>query len=123
MSEDIWEGEETPPPSFLYDLPYLLVPDDGRWREKGVCKGRTETTRLFFGELPDGSVPRGSGLIKARITAEAMKLCAVCTVRKECFAFAKNNKIGHGVWGGVDFSFSRKKGEKTKKQYIPDSVE
>lgn len=33
--------------------------------------------------------------------AEAKAVCAQCPVRARCLAFALNNSIVHGVWGGT----------------------
>jgi len=32
---------------------------------------------------------------------EAKKMCAKCTVYKDCLKFALDNNIRHGVWGGL----------------------
>lgn len=86
------------------ELPHLLVRDDGKWRDHAYCLGLTELTQIFF---------------NPRLAEHAKELCAMCKVRKECFAFAKNNNLGHGVWGGIDFRHPKK----GKKRVLPDDVD
>jgi WhiB family redox-sensing transcriptional regulator len=32
---------------------------------------------------------------------KAMEMCAVCPVLEQCFKYAFDNRIEHGVWGGT----------------------
>ena len=50
------------------------------------CAGNTEVD--FFAEDPHGS-------------AVARKFCEGCKVMTQCLAYAMENEIVHGVWGGV----------------------
>lgn len=99
--------------SMYIDLPHLLTEDDGAWRDHAYCKGHRELLPLFFTENATRIRTR------AVMVAEAQEICAKCTVRKECFNFAKSNDMGHGVWGGVDF-FIPKTGRKDR--HIPDDI-
>jgi WhiB family redox-sensing transcriptional regulator len=60
-----------------------------RWKEDARC-GDTNATDLFFPSLGDN---------KKQI-AEAKKICGLCTVRKECLAYAQDNMFRYGIWGG-----------------------
>lgn len=118
--EEVVGGDK--PPTRLLDMPHLLVKDEGSWRERGACYRRPDLTHLFFGELPDGRTARGnSGKVRLAIVNEAKKVCVECTVRKECYRFARQNNIGHGVWGGVDFFMS--KADKREGRTLPDDID
>lgn len=95
-------------------LPYLLKEGNNRWRDKAKCKGQPELLPLFFTEYPTSPKYK-----RIHMVAEAKVYCDQCSVRKECFAFAKDNNIHHGVWGGIDF-FTSTNG--TIKKKLPDSV-
>ena len=112
-------GEQPPAPRV--DFPYLLVADKGSWRQKAKCLGQRELTPMFFGELPSGKLGRGTGDLRDYLINEAKSMCMDCSVRKECFRFAKDNKIGHGVWGGVDFFLT--KTDKKNGRVIPDDID
>ena len=58
------------------------------WRKYAACNdGRPkEALRVFFEGEPQ----------------QALKTCAVCTVRPTCLAFALLNDERYGVWGGMD---------------------
>ncbi len=104
------------------DLPRLLVQDKGTWRDRGACTGHTEWTQYFFGEVPNmTNLPRKGGRLRESIIGKAQAICAGCEVRKECFRFAKNNKIGHGVWGGIDFFMSKE--DIRNNRQLPDDVD
>ena len=97
------------------NLPYLLKEDNGRWRDKAKCKGQPELLPLFFTDYPTSPKYK-----RVDMVAEAKVYCDQCSVRKECFAFAKSNNIQHGVWGGIDF-FTSSNG--TIKHKLPDSID
>ena len=109
------EEDNSPIDHNLERLPYLLNEDNGRWRDKAKCKGQPELLPLFFTEYPTTILYKRADMI-----AEAKVYCDQCSVRKECFAFAKSNNIQHGVWGGIDF-FTSTNG--TIKRVIPDSID
>lgn len=67
------------------------------WKSKGVCVVGT------LEELPDRLdmfFPNGRG----KTAVAAKKVCAKCTVTKECYQYAVENDIEDGVWGGVTMS-------------------
>ncbi len=56
------------------------------WQERGAC--RHVDPELFFpGQGEDASA--------------AKKVCAGCPVRDQCLAFALENGVKHGIWGGL----------------------
>jgi hypothetical protein len=71
-------------------------------------------TPIFFTENAQRNNTR------AMMVEQAQALCSKCTVRKECFNFAKQNDMRNGVWGGVDFFVST---NSPRKFPFPDSVE
>ena len=64
------------------------LPDvtDDRWHRDAAC-AEADPSLFFAGD--DESV------------AEAMQLCAVCDVRRECLETALATGEMHGVWGGT----------------------
>lgn len=96
------------------DLPSLKFEDNGRWREHAKCKSKPEMTPVFFTENARRNRTR------AMMIEEARQLCEQCTVRKECFNFAKQNEMRNGVWGGVDFFVSTNTG---RRHPIPDEID
>jgi WhiB family redox-sensing transcriptional regulator len=56
------------------------------WMQSAACKG--ETVDRFFN--PPGTVP-----------FEALALCYRCPVRQDCLDYAVENRIEHGLWGGL----------------------
>jgi WhiB family redox-sensing transcriptional regulator len=63
------------------------------WHYRAECLG--EEPELFF---PVGNKTRHA-ILQIR---EAKAVCRRCPVREECLNEALNNKIDHGVWGGLD---------------------
>lgn len=61
------------------------------WGDLAACKD--EEPELFF---PISDVGPG-----ARQTAQAKAVCARCPVRAECLAYALDNGLDHGVFGGT----------------------
>lgn len=57
------------------------------WRSRAKCQGKDPD--LFFPPEPAH-------------TAQA--ICADCSVRGECFTYARDNHIRYGVWGGQDMT-------------------
>jgi WhiB family redox-sensing transcriptional regulator len=55
------------------------------WRNDAACRGRD--SNVWY---PDNRI----GL------RDAMRICAVCTVKDECLEFALEAEEIHGVWGG-----------------------
>jgi WhiB family redox-sensing transcriptional regulator len=108
--------DETPTIQELFKflrLPYPTYIEDGGWRDYALCKGMGNDD--FFGDVKDF---RNRSIRVARAKA----VCKKCSVRKECFNYAKKNNERHGVWGGVDFHVS----SKTKYRHhrdIPDTID
>ena len=62
--------------------------DDTAWMKHGAC--RTVADRDIF--FPD----------RGQSGREAKSCCAGCPVRDQCLAYALQNRILHGVWGGAN---------------------
>jgi len=67
-----------------------LVNRDTSWMEFARCKGADAS--LFFAEPTVG---------RHKKQTEAIKYCSNCVVYKNCMKFAIDNRISHGVWGGL----------------------
>ena len=61
------------------------------WRSAGACLSADPD--LFF--------PISSTGPAERQVARAKKICAGCSVRRECLEFALSNNQIHGIWGGT----------------------
>ena len=61
------------------------------WHKSGACA--TADPDLFY--------PIATGIMAARQTAEACRICAVCHVRRQCLDYAMENREAHGIWGGT----------------------
>jgi WhiB family transcriptional regulator, redox-sensing transcriptional regulator len=61
------------------------------WRAEGAC--RTADPDLFF--------PVSGGAPSARDEAKALRVCARCTVRRQCLDFALRSGEAYGIWGGT----------------------
>lgn len=61
------------------------------WGDLAACRG--EDSELFF---PISEVGPG-----ARQAAKAKAVCARCPVRSECLAYALDNGLDYGVFGGT----------------------
>lgn len=82
-------------------------PDD--WRKRAGC--RNEDPEMFF--------PVGDSGQSQRQAAEAEEFCNLfCPVVAQCLRWALNNRIEHGVWGGM----SAKKRDKILESgdFVPD---
>ncbi|MFD8396440.1 WhiB family transcriptional regulator [Streptomyces sp. NPDC059680] len=62
-----------------------VVGDDDAWGERAACRAAD----------PDALFVQGA----AQNSAKAM--CIGCMVRTECLASALDNRIEHGIWGGM----------------------
>ncbi|MET9915118.1 WhiB family transcriptional regulator [Streptomyces sp. NPDC006476] len=58
---------------------------DTDWGKRGLCKAAD----------PDELFVEGAAQNRAKM------LCTGCPVRTECLAYALDNRIEHGVWGGM----------------------
>ncbi|MER5439079.1 WhiB family transcriptional regulator [Streptomyces sp. NPDC002790] len=72
--------------------PILRGIADHSWQERGLCHRlpAEDIDALFFHAARD----------RAAID-EAKSICGQCPVRKECFDYALENEIRHGMWGGL----------------------
>ena len=61
------------------------------WRSAGACLSADPD--LFF--------PISSAGPAQRQIARAKKICAGCSVRRECLEFALSNNQIYGIWGGT----------------------
>jgi WhiB family redox-sensing transcriptional regulator len=75
-------------------LPALLAtaqPTEDEWRYDAACA--SNETDLFF--------PVGTTAGAVAQTEAAKEVCAGCSVREACLAFALDTDQNHGVWGGT----------------------
>ncbi|MDX2515875.1 WhiB family transcriptional regulator [Streptomyces stelliscabiei] len=65
---------------------------DHSWHARGLCHGMPaeDADELFF------HAPRDH-----EAAAEAKSICGRCPVKKDCFNYALDNDIRHGMWGGL----------------------
>lgn len=61
-----------------------MIADTG-WKQRGACRD-ADPDELFV----DGAAQN-----------RAKAVCTGCPVRTECLAYALDNRIDHGVWGGT----------------------
>jgi WhiB family redox-sensing transcriptional regulator len=66
------------------------------WEAAAACAG--ESTVTFF---PRFAVGMGAPAKNAAMTANAKAVCNRCPVSGECLAFALEDDIEHGIWGGM----------------------
>lgn len=64
------------------------------WQRTAACAGPAGVGVDFFAEDPAG-------------IAAAQQVCNGCPVRRQCLAWAQNERITDGVWGGVTFAEHR----------------
>ncbi|MGW1159307.1 WhiB family transcriptional regulator [Streptomyces sp. NPDC002519] len=62
-----------------------VVGDDGDWGERAVCR-TTDPDELF---------------VEGAAQNRAKAVCTGCPVRLECLSYALDNRIEHGIWGGM----------------------
>jgi hypothetical protein len=98
--------------SGVVGLPSLKFSDGESWKSEAKCLGKPELLQYFFAE------GIGRGQPRKPLVDKAKAICAECTVRSECFKFAKLNNFLYGVWGGIDFHT----GKGTKRD-IPEYVD
>jgi WhiB family redox-sensing transcriptional regulator len=69
-------------------LPVSRAPQTG-WQDRAAC--RTSPPQWFDAETDANA-------------AKALRVCAGCPVRRDCFGAAAADRAESGVWGGVDLS-------------------
>lgn len=63
------------------------------WFVDAACQGNS--TAIFFPELGLGRPQRRE--------ARAKRICARCSVRKQCLTYALDNNIEDGIFGGLTY--------------------
>ncbi|MEU6404307.1 WhiB family transcriptional regulator [Streptomyces sp. NPDC046985] len=58
---------------------------DADWSRRGLCR----------------TVPPDELFVEGAAQNRAKALCSGCAVRTECLAYALDQRIEHGVWGGM----------------------
>lgn len=82
------------------------------WQESAACRG--VDSAWFFS--PDGE----RGPERRRREQRALKLCAGCTVRDQCAAFALAIGERHGTWGGTtDIERAALRRPRTRERSLP----
>ena len=64
---------------------------EDKWRDDAACKDYPNPELFFVDDREDGVMS----------TREAKAICRGCPVKNECFTYAYENRIPHGVFGGV----------------------
>lgn len=59
--------------------------DDTEWMSRMACTGKDPDDLFLMGAAQ----------------SHGKRICAPCTVKVECLAYAKERGIEHGVWGGL----------------------
>lgn len=98
-------GQQAEQTNHEIQLPSLRNWGNDKWRDNAECKG--QGTEMFFPthDLLEG-LTRGQRIARRKSQPEkktlshARLLCVKCSVRKECLAFAVENSIVHGMYGG-----------------------
>lgn len=117
MSPDLKEeaGGFVPPVIPLeIEYQYLKNAKNQGWRDRALCKGRHDLIPDFYTE--NLSRNRTRIMVVEQVKRE---WCDNCSVRRECFHFAKSNEMIHGIWGGIDFTIPRD----GRKHPIPDDID
>lgn len=66
------------------------------WQQNAACLGLD--VELFFPEERGGQATAN----------QAKQVCAGCPVKAECLNYALEERIGHGIWGGMDINERQK---------------
>jgi WhiB family redox-sensing transcriptional regulator len=69
-----------------------------QWKEKARCAGAD--TAIF--------IPPVGVYVTEEYKARALEYCLACPVRRECVNYAFENKIQHGIYGGMTNKERRK---------------
>ena len=65
---------------------YMVDLDERPWAAYAAC--RSADPELFFPGTDSAS-------------SEAVKICRSCAVQNQCLAWALDNRVRYGVWGGL----------------------
>lgn len=71
----------------------VFPPPPGDWVQQAACGGAP--VDIWFPDDPHQAT-------------EAKTACAACPVRNECLDYALDNRIQHGIWGGLTHEERRK---------------
>lgn len=66
---------------------------DLKWQQQGACRARANND--FF--VPSSNLTAAD---RRRLKA-AKAVCASCVMQQVCLAYALDNGIPHGIWGGL----------------------
>lgn len=72
---------------------FSAIPAPGAWTQRAACKGMT--TEFF--------PSNGPGSAREAVPRRLKNLCADCSVRNECLAYALEFDV-HGVWAGTSWA-------------------
>jgi WhiB family transcriptional regulator, redox-sensing transcriptional regulator len=87
----------------------VLLPDVGPigdWADQAACRDADLAT--FFPPVGD-----------RRTYLAAVAICADCPVRRACLDYAIENRIGFGVWGGLNVDRRRRLAGHTRRRRPP----
>lgn len=79
------------PPTRRPRTPHTDASRTTLWMNRGLCTD----------EDPEQFFPEGQAEGRRYGEAEAVRICLACPVRGECLAYALDNRIEFGVWGGL----------------------
>jgi len=78
------------------------------WQAEAACADLPPAElENFFGGPEFEGYGSAKG-VRQRVMDRAKQVCAGCPVRDECLAYALDNRIEYGVWGGMDEDERRK---------------
>jgi WhiB family redox-sensing transcriptional regulator len=73
----------------------VALRNDDEWQVRAACRGPQAV--VFF---PPSHFERKDEKLERE--ARAKGICAACTVREPCLAFALSIREPHGIWGGLN---------------------
>lgn len=76
-----------------HDASYPDTPRAVDWRDQAACRGHQQ---------PDLWFASSKRHLEAADAAEAKRICGLCPVRRDCLAFALDQGIVEGIYGGFD---------------------
>ena len=67
---------------------------DLEWMNDRACREDDVDPEAFFAN--------NATIESQELAAFAKSICAGCPVKAECLAYAQENRLDHGIWGGFD---------------------